>query len=140
MEKLKLYIKNEKGRYVEYQEPEPPFDNVLYRKVVRGKKVTYEPRSMCLDTGLEEGVWVVVKHKYSKSYSSGKYLNACFMCMKASDIQHVSLAKLGGMDKIADVLCRHWDELPKESSLYDKCRAIVGLIFKYEYEIKTTTK
>ena len=64
----KLYVKNEKGRYEPYQEPVPPFDNVLYRKVVRGKKVMYEPQSMRIVNCLDEGVWVVTKHIYSKSY------------------------------------------------------------------------
>ena len=130
--KEKLYVKNEKGRYVPYIEPEPPFENVLYRKVLRGKKIVYEPQSMCMDKGLEEGVWVVVKHLYGRSYSTGKYLYDSFLCMKASDIQEVELSKLGGMDKLADWLSHHWDELPKNVSQYDFCRAIVGLLFQYE--------
>ena len=132
MEKQKLYIKNEKGRYEPYREPEPPFDNVLYRKVQRGKKFVYEPQSMCFDKGLEEGVWVVVKHIYGKSYSTGKFLCDSFMCLKASDIQETPLSKLGGMDKLADWLCHNWDKLPKNKSQYDLCRAIVGLLFQYE--------
>ena len=79
----KLYYKDEKGRYREYQEPEPPFDNALYRKMLHGKKVVYEPVSMLQDRDLGEGVWVVVKNIYGKSYSNGKYLNDCFMCLKA---------------------------------------------------------
>ena len=132
--KEKLYVKNEKGRYVPYVEPNPPFENVLYRKVLRGKKIVYEPQSMCMDKGLEEGVWVVVKHLYGRSYSTGKYLYDSFLCMKASDIQEVELSKLGGMDKLADYLSHHWDELPKNKSQYDLCRAIVGMLFKYEKE------
>lgn len=132
MEKPKLYVKNEKGSYEPYREPEPPFDNVLYRKVMRGKKVVYEPQSMCSDKGLEEGVWVVTKHIYGKSYITGKYLNDCFMCLKASDIQETPLSKLGGMDKLADWLSHHWNELPKDVSQYDRCRAIVGKLFEYE--------
>ena len=127
-----LYTKNEKGRYEVYKDPEHPFDNVLYRKVQRGKKFVYEPQSMCIDKGLDEGVWVVVKHIYGKSYSSGKYLNDCFLCLKASDIQDVSLAKLGGMDKLADWLCHNWDRLPKDKSQYDLARAIVGILFEYD--------
>lgn len=134
MEKPKLYVKNEKGRYEPYREPEPPYDNVLYRKVMRGKKVVYEPQSMCSDKGLEEGVWVVTKHTYGKSYTRGEYLNDCFMCLKASDIQDVSLAKLGGMDKLADWLCHNWDRLPQDTSRYDLSRAIVGILFEYEKE------
>ena len=132
MEKQKLYIKLPNGRYQAYQEPEPPFDNVLYRKVLRGKKVIYEPQSMCSDKGLEEGVWVVTKLIYGKSYSTGKYLYDCFMCLKASDIQDVQLSKLGGMNKLADYLSHNWDKLPKNKSQYDLCRAIVGLLFNYE--------
>ena len=134
MEKPKLYVKNEKGRYEPYREPEPPYNNVLYRKVMRGKKVVYEPQSMCSDVGLNEGVWVVTKHTYGKSYTSGKYLNDCFMCLKASDIQDTPLSKLGGMDKLADWLCYNWDRLPQDTSRYDLCRAIVGILFEYEKE------
>lgn len=129
----KLFYK-ENGRYKPYREPEPPFDNVLYRKVLRGKKVIYEPQSMCSDKGLEEGVWVVTKLIYGKSYSNGKYLYDCFMCLKASDIQDVQLSKLGGMNKLADYLSCNWDKLPKNKSQYDLCRAIVGLLFQYEKE------
>lgn len=127
-----LYYKDEKGRYREYQEPEPPFANALYRKVVRGKKTYYEPISMLIDRDLGEGVWVVVKNIYGKSYSNGKYLNDCFMCLKASDIQETPLSKLGGMDKLADWLCHNWDKLPKDKSRADLCRAIVGVLFQYE--------
>ena len=134
MEIPKLYVKNEKGRYEPYREPEPPYDNVLYRKVMRGKKAVYEPQSMCSDKGLEEGVWVVTKHTYGKSYTRGKYLNDCFMCLKASDIQDTPLSKLGGMDKLADWLCHNWDRLPQDTSRYDLSRAIVGILFEYEKE------
>ena len=134
MEKPKLYVKNEKGRYEPYREPEPPYNNVLYRKVKRGNKILYEPQSMCSDKGLEEGVWVVVKNTYGKSYTSGKYLNDCFMCLKASDIQDVSLAKLGGMEKLANYLSFRWGDLPRNVSQADLCRAIVGILFEYEKE------
>lgn len=131
-----LYTKNEKGRYEVYKDPEPPFDNVLYRKYVRGKKTYYEPVSMCLEKDLDEGVWVVTKHIYGKSYANGKYLNDCFLCLKASDIQDVSLAKLGGMDKLADWLCHNWDRLPQGKSQYDLARAIVGILMEYESKNK----
>lgn len=130
--KTKLYVKNEKGRYEPYREPQPPYDNVLYRKFTFGKKVEYRPYSMCLSHVLDEGVWVVTKHCYGKSYSNGKYLNDCFICLKASDIQETPLSKLGGMDKLADWLCTHWNDLPNNKSTYDLCRAIVGILFDYE--------
>ena len=127
MEKQKLYVKNAKGRYEEYREPVQEYDNKLYRKV--GKK--YEPCSMRITEDLPEGVWVVTKHKCGKSFASGKYLYENFMCMKAGDIQDVSLAKFGGMDKLADYLCHNWDKLPKNSSQYELCQAIVGILFNY---------
>lgn len=126
-----LYVKNEKGRYVPYIEPEPPFDNVLYRKVKHGRKTMYVPQSMCSDRGLDEGVWVVTKHCYGKSYISGKYLYDSFLCLKASDIQEMPLSKLGGMDKLANYLSHNWDKLPKNKSQYELCQAIVGLLFEY---------
>ena len=129
----KLYVK-ENGRYREYKAPEPPFDNKLYRKFVYGKKVVYEPCSMLMTDDLPEGVWVVVKHKGSKSITNGKYMYESYMCMKSGDIQDVSLAKLGGMEKLANHLSKNWNKLPRNTSQYDLCRAIVGLLFDYENE------
>lgn len=134
MEKQKLYVKLPNGRYAPYKEPEPPFDNVLYRKFVRGNKVCYYPISMRLEKELDEGVWVVTKQLYGKSYTSGMYLRDLFMCQKASDIQEVSLAKLGGMDKLADYLGRNYDKIDFTKSKHDICRAIVGVLFNYENE------
>ena len=132
MEKQKLYVKLPNGRYEEYREPIQEYDNKLYRKVVRGSKVHYEPCSMLMTNDLPEGVWVVVKHKGSKSISSGKYMLENYMCLKAGDIQEMSLAKLGGMERLAHYLSQHWNELPNDWSQYDLCRAIVGLLFQYE--------
>ena len=134
MEKQKLYVKLPNGRYTEYREPVQEHDNKLYRKTMRGNKACYEPCSMLMTDDLPEGVWVVVKHKGSKSFSSGKYLYENYMCMKAGDIQEVSLAKIGGMERLAHYLSQHWNELPKNNSQYDICRAIVGLLFNYEKE------
>ena len=136
MEKQKLYVKLPNGRYEEYHEPIQEYDNKLYRKVVRGSKVYYKPCSMLMTNDLPEGVWVVVKHHGSKSISSGKYMYENYMCMKTGDIQEVSLAKLGGMERLSHYLSQHWDELPKNNSQYDLCRAIVGLLFNYEKEKK----
>lgn len=132
MEKQKLYVKLPNGRYEEYREQIQEYDNKLYRKVMRGNKVYYEPCSMLMTNDLPEGVWVVVKHKGSKSISNGNYMYENYMCMKAGDIQDVSLAKLGGMDKLAHHLMQHWDELPKNKSTYGVCQAIVGILCNYE--------
>lgn len=126
--KQKLYTKNEKGMYEEYVEPVQEYDNKLYRKV--GKK--YEPCSMLMTDELPEGVWVITKHYDSRQTSNGKYLLKNFQCYKASDIQEVSLAKLGGMEKLAYYLSQHLEELPKTCSRHELCEAIVGMLFNYE--------
>lgn len=125
--KPQLYVKNDKGLYEPYVEPVQEYDNKLYRKV--GNR--YESCSMLMDDDLGEGVWVVVKHEGCKSFTSGKYILDRYMCLRAGDIQPVSLAKLGGMEKITHELSRHWNELPRDVSQYDLVRAVVGLMFKY---------
>ena len=132
MGKQKLYVRLPNGRYEEYREPVQEYDNKLYRKVVHGKRVHYEPCSMLMTDDLPEGVWVVVKHRGSKSISSGMYMLENYMCLKTGDIQDVSLAELGGMERLAHYLSQHWNELPRDWSQYDLCRAIVGLLFQYE--------
>lgn len=134
----KLYIKNDKGRYEPYKEPEPPYNNMLYRKFVHNGKVTYDPISMLQHRDLGEGVWVVTKHVYGRSITRGSYLRDMFRCEKASDIQDVSLAKLGGMDKLAHYLAHHWNDIPKGRSTYETCRAIVGILFDYDNNIEKT--
>ena len=137
MDRPKLYVKGSNGRYTPYVEPQPEHDNKLYRKVVRGNRVQYEPYSMHLsDDELSEGVWVVVKHYGGRSISSGRYLLESYQCLKAGDIQDVSLAELGGLERITNVLVRHLDELPSNGSTYERVCAIVGLMFKYRDEIK----
>jgi hypothetical protein len=134
MEKQKLYVRLPNGRYQEYREPVQEYDNKLYRKVVRGNKVQYEPCSMLMTDDLPEGVWVVVKHRGSKSISSGRYMLENYMCMKAGDIQDVSLAKLGGMERLARHLETNWSKLPNNVSLYQLAKSIVGILLDYEKE------
>ena len=136
MEKQKLYVKLPNGRYEEYREPIQEYDNKLYRKVVRGSKVHYEPCSMLMTDDLPEGVWVVVKHRGSKSISNGKYMLENYMCMKAGDIQDVSLAKLGGMERLAHHLAMNWSKLPNNVSQYQLAQSIVGILLDYENEKK----
>ena len=134
MEKQKLYVRLPNGRYQEYHEPVQEYDNKLYRKVVRGNRVHYEPCSMFMPDNLPEGVWVVVKHHGSKSISNGKYMLENYMCMKAGDIQDVSLAKLGGMERLAHHLETNWSKLPNNVSLYQLAKSIVGILLDYEKE------
>lgn len=71
MKKLpKLYTKNEKGRYEEYDIPTLDTDDTLYRKI-NGK---YVPFSMLVGHDLPEGVWLIMRHRSSTEYISGKFL------------------------------------------------------------------
>lgn len=132
MEKQKLYVRLPNGRYEEYREPErPQTDNALYRRV--GKK--YEPVNMMLEChSWQEGVFVVTKNRSAlqpDSWTSGEYLQQIFKLYKCGDIENVSIAKLGGMQKLADHLSRHWDEI-NGTSQFERCASIVAILMNYE--------
>lgn len=131
--KTKLYVKLPNGRYQEYHEPVQEYDNKLYRKV--GNK--YVPCSMLETSSLDEGVWVVVHHKGRKSYINGNYILDKYLCLKAGDIQDVSLSEIGGLERLTEHLVSHWEEIPQNVSRYDIARAIVGIIYKYKNEQKS---
>ena len=131
MEKQQLYIK-ENGRYKPYVEPErPECDNALYRRI--GKR--YEPVNMMLEChSWQEGVFVVTKNRSASqpdSWTSAEYLQQIFKLYKAGDIENVSIAKLGGMQKLADYLSRHWNEI-NGASTYEKAASIVAILMNYE--------
>ncbi len=129
MKKPELYIK-ENGRYKPYVEPVPDDDNVLYRR--EGRK--YVPHSMTIPLDvLNEGVWVVTKHRSGYGYTSASYLRELFRCERISDLKEVSVTELGGMEKLAAFLCEHYPEI-KPTSTADVCRQIVGILFKYGKE------
>lgn len=132
MEKQKLYIKLPNGRYEEYREPKrPETDNALYRRV--GKR--YEPVQMVMEAvSWQEGVFVVTKNRSEiqpDSWTSGEYLQEIFKLYKCGDIENVSIAKLGGMQKLADHLMRHWDDV-SGTSQYERCASIVAILMNYE--------
>lgn len=134
MNKPKLYIKKGNGRYEPYVEPErPKYDNALYRRC--GKK--YEPVQMVLDTvSWQEGVFVVTRNRSAlqpDSWTSAEYLQKIFKLYKASDIENVSISKLGGMQKLADHLSRHWNEIDGAST-YEMAASVVAILMNYEEE------
>ncbi len=130
MKKPELYIK-ENGRYQPYKEPMPDDSNVLYRRV--GRK--YVPHDILLPRDfLNEGVWVVSKHRSGYGVTSASYLRELFQCERISDLKEVSVAELGGMDKLADHLQQHWGEIDRTLSIADQCRQIVGILFEYRKE------
>lgn len=128
MDKPNLYVKKKNGRYVEYNEPTPVSDNALYRKI--GKR--YEPVSM-IDAadGWTEGVYAVVKHPIGRQIVNSSYLREIFSAYRCGDIEKVSVAKLGGMTKLADHLMHHWDEV-KGASVYERCASIVAILMNFD--------
>lgn len=127
-DKPNLYVKKKNGRYVEYNEPTPVSDNALYRKI--GKR--YEPVSM-IDAadGWTEGVYAVVKHPMGRQITNASYLREIFSAYRCGDIEKVSVAKLGGMTKLADHLMHHCDEV-KGASVYERCASIVAILMNFD--------
>ena len=70
MKQPKLYTKNEKGRYEEYQIPAIDVSETLFRRI-NGK---YVPVSTTYTKDLPEGVWVVTRGSSCREIISGKYL------------------------------------------------------------------
>ena len=125
--KPKLYTKNEKGRYEEYQIPDIDVSETLFRRI-NGK---YVPVSINCSYDLPEGVWVVTRGRSGREIISGKYLKESMMLDKASDLKEMpSLAELGGWQK-----CAQWalDEIGDFESMTMKeiVYAIVGKVYEY---------
>lgn len=136
MKKLpKLYTKNDKGRYEEYQIPDLDVSDTLYRKI-NGK---YVPVSVCCVNDLPEGIWVVTRETSYKEYLSGQYLKELMQLDKVSDIKEMpSLAELGGWKKCAEWVVREMcikDDNTRTMSNHDLIYAIVGKIFEYSKKI-----
>lgn len=126
-DKPKLYYKDG-SRYREYIEPTPVRDNALYRKI--GKR--YEPVSMIdAANGWHEGVYAVVKHPMGRQIANASYLREIFKAYRCGDIEKVSVAKLGGMSKLADHLMHHWNEV-SGTSVYEQCASIVAILMSFD--------
>ena len=127
MKQPKLYTKNEKGRYEEYQIPDIDISETLFRRI-NGK---YVPVSTTYDKDLPEGVWVVTRGRSSIEIISGKYLKELMMLDKVSDLKEMpSLAELGGWQKCAKYVL---DEIKDFSSMTrnDIVYAVIGKVFEY---------
>ena len=125
--KKKLYTKNEKGRYEEYQIPDLDVSETLFRRI-NGK---YVPVSVYRTDNLPEGVWVVTRGRSSREIISGKYLKEMMMLEKASDSKEMpSLAELGGWQKCAKYAL---DEIGNFESMTmnEIVYAVVGKVFEY---------
>lgn len=125
--KKKLYIKNDKGRYEEYQVPDMDVSETLFRRV-NGK---YVPVSVYRTDDLPEGVWVVTRGRSSREIISGKYLKELMMLDKASDLKEMpSLAELGGWHKCAKWVLEEIGDVSTMSKI-EIVNAIVGKVFEY---------
>ena len=136
MKQPKLYTKNEKGRYEEYQIPDLDISETLFRRI-NGK---YVPESVMLTNGLPEGIWVVTRGRSSREIISGEYLKELMMLDKVRDLKEMpSLAELGGWQK-----CAKWvlDEIGDFESMTMKeiVYAIVGKVYEYSKNSKDEGK
>ena len=127
MKQPKLYTKNEKGRYEEYQIPDIDVSDTLFRRI-NGK---YVPVSTICTNDLPEGVWVVTRGSSCKEIVYGQYLKELLKLDKASDLKEMpSLAELGGWQK-----CAQWvlDEIGDINTMTkrDIIYAVVGKVFEY---------
>ena len=128
----KLYTKNEKGRYEEYQIPDVDISETLFRRI-NGK---YVPVSILCTNDLPEGVWVVTRGRGSREIISGKYLKELMMLDKVSDLKEMPcLAELGDWHKCANYIL---DEIGDFESMTMKelVYAIVGKVFEYSKKEK----
>ena len=125
--KQKLYTKNERGRYEEYQIPDIDVSETLFRRI-NGK---YVPVSTTYAKDLPEGVWVVTRGSSCREIIWGQYLKELMKLDKVADLKEMpSLAELGGWQK-----CAQWvlDEIGDFESMTMKeiVYAVVGKVFKY---------
>ena len=127
MKHPKLYTKNEKGRYEEYQIPDMDVSETLFRRI-NGR---YIPVSVNCTNDLPEGVWVVTRGRGSREIINGKYLRELMMLDKASDLKEMPcLAELGDWHKCANYVL---DEIGDISTMTKNeiVYAIVRKVFEY---------
>ena len=127
MKQPKLYTKNEKGRYEEYQIPDIDVSETLFRRI-NGK---YVPVSITYTKDLPEGVWVVTRGSSCREIIWGQYLKEIMKLDKASELKEMpSLAELGGWQKCAKYVL---DEIGDISTMTkrDIIYAVVGKVFEY---------
>ena len=127
MKHPKLYTKNEKGRYEEYQIPDLDVSDTLFRRI-NGK---YVPVSVNYSNDLPEGVWVVTRGRSSREIISGKYLKELMMLDKVSDLKEMPcLAELGDWQKCANYVLNEIGNI-NTMSKHDIVYAVVGKVFEY---------
>ena len=127
MMKKKLYTKNEKGRYEEYQIPDMDVSETLFRRI-NGK---YVPVSVNCTNDLPEGVWVVTRGRSSREIISGKYLKELMRLYKVADLKEMPcLAELGDWQKCAKYALAEIGNF-ESMTINEIVYAIVGKVFEY---------
>lgn len=130
--KQKLYTKNEKGRYEEYQIPDVDVSETLFRRI-NGK---YVPVSVNCTNDLSEGVWVVTRGRSSREIISGKYLKELMVLDKVSDLKEMPcLAELGGWRKCAEWVLGETGDFNAKTK-HDIVFEVVGKVFEYSKKRK----
>ena len=127
MKQPKLYTKNEKGRYEEYQVPDMDISETLFRRI-NGK---YVPVSTLCTYDLPEGIWVVTRGRSSREVISGQYLKELMMLDKVSDLKEMpSLAELGDWHKCANYVLDEIGDF-ESMTMNEIVYAIVRKVFEY---------
>ena len=136
MKHPKLYTKNKKGRYEEYQIPDMDVSETLFRRI-NGK---YVPVSVNCTYDLSEGVWVVTRGRSSREIIRGKYLKELMMLDKVSDLKEMPcLAELGDWQKCANYVLNeigNFESMTMNEIVY----AVVGKVFEYSKKSKGERK
>ena len=136
MKQPKLYTKNEKGRYEEYQIPYLDVSDTLFRRI-NGK---YVPISVNSTYDLSEGVWVVTRGRSSREIINGKYLKELMMLDKVSDLKEMPcLAELGDWQKCANYVLNeigNFESMTMNEIVY----AVVGKVYEYSKKNKDESK
>ena len=123
----KLYTKNEKGRYEEYQIPDMDISKTLFRRI-NGK---YVPVSVTCANDLPEGVWVVTRGRSIMEIIRGKYLKEIMMLDKVSDLKEMPcLAELGDWHKCAKYILDEIGDF-KSMTTNEIVYAVVRKVFEY---------
>ena len=128
----KLYTKNEKGRYEEYQIPDMDVSETLFRRI-NGK---YVPVSVNCTNDLPEGVWIVTRGRSRKEVISGQYLKELMMLDRVSDLKEMpNLDELGDWQKCANYVLNEIGDIYSMSK-YEIVFAVVGKVFEYSKKEK----
>lgn len=132
MKHPKLYTKNDRGRYEEYQIPDMDVSETLFRRV-NGR---YVPVSILCTNDLPEGVWVVTRERGSREIISGKYLKELMMLDKVSDLKEMPcLAELGDWHKCANYVLNEIGDF-ESMTMNEIVNAIVRKVYEYSKKEK----